>query len=224
METLLSYRLSDLLMFSEQTYLRQIELYNQWLFPFQISAYVYGLLCLPAFVKPLNKLARLVFPVSGLCYALVSYGFLWQYYAGINPLAVYLVGLLVIQGVIFISVGVKMKTPLIQLDTPARRSIGIMLWLIALAVYPAIEGLSGRPLSQFSSFVLSPDTLALSSIALMLMFQLPGWLLLPAALYLLSSVLTLAAMNSWSLLLPLTSLGCFGLACFFNGFIRRRPA
>lgn len=224
METLLSYRLSDLLMFSEQTYLRQIELYNQWLFPLQIVAYVYGLLCLPAFVRHFNRPALLLFPVSGLCYPLVSYGFFWQYYAGINPLADYLALLLVIQGLILVWLGVKMKASLIPVDKHVRLNIGIILWLIALGVYPAIEGLTGRPLSQFSSFVLSPDTLALSSIALMLMFQLPGWLLLPAALYLLSSVLTLAAMNSWWLLLPLTGVGLYALASFLNGFIRRKPA
>ena len=224
METLLSYRLSDLLMFSEQTYLRQIELYNQWLFPLQIAAYVYGLLCLLAFVRPSNNLALLLFLVSGLCYPLVSYGFFWQFYAGINPLADYLALLLIIQGLILIWLGIKNKASLTLVDKLARRNIGILLWLVALFAYPAIEALTGRPLSQVSSFVLSPDTLALSSIALMLMFKLPGWLLLPAALYLLSSVLTLAAMNSWWLLLPLTGVGLYALASFFNGFIRRKPA
>ena len=97
METLISYRLSDLLMFSEQTYLRQIELYNQWLFPLQIVAYIYGLLCLLEFVRPSNNLALLLFLVSGFCYPLVAYGFFWQFYAGINPLADYLGALYLIQ-------------------------------------------------------------------------------------------------------------------------------
>ena len=91
MEELLSYRLADLLLFSESTYLRQFERYNQWLYPGQYIAAIYGLLVL-VFITRFNLfLNRILFMIQGLCWLLMSYGFLWQFYQSINWMVLYFI-------------------------------------------------------------------------------------------------------------------------------------
>ena len=84
MEDLLSYRLSDLVQFSEPTLYRQHQLYNEWLGPLRYLGYLYAAV-FPVIWRAQNLLAvRALVGTTALFWLICIYGYLQQYYEPIN--------------------------------------------------------------------------------------------------------------------------------------------
>jgi hypothetical protein len=203
MEELLSYRLADLLLFSESTYLRQFERYNQWLYPGQYIAAIYGLLVL-VFITRFNLfLNRILFMIQGLCWLLMSYGFLWQFYQSINSMVLYFIPVFIIQGLIFLRLGFKQNLIL------AKGRVlfsGLILWFLALIFNPVLEFSTQRNFSELSCFLLTPDSIAVTSVATMMLFNQKWLWFIPSFSWLVFSLLTYLSMESYSVLIPGMSL------------------
>ncbi|MDH5356187.1 MAG: hypothetical protein OEY09_17230 [Gammaproteobacteria bacterium] len=203
MEELLSYRLADLLLFSESTYLRQFERYNQWLYPGQYIAAIYGLL-VPVFITRFNFLLnRMLFIIQGLCWLLTAYGFLWQFYQSINWIASYFIPVFIIQGLIFLGTGFKQHLVLAKGRTLFS---GLILWSLALILNPVLELATQRNFSELSCFLLTPDLIAVTSVATMMLFNQKWFWFIPSCSWLVFSLLTYLAMESYSALIPGVSL------------------
>ncbi len=202
MQDWLSYRLSDLILFSEQSYLRQFELYNQWLSPLQWLFYLYGVLFIIALFKRQEKNLRILFLVSAVLWMVCSFGYLWQFYVAINWLVEYFIVLIVVQAILIIwlalysSFSHKLKTGKLNYIS------ALLLWTITLIAQPLIEYLSGRGLNQLSVFAGTADSLCYISIAFMLLLRLPSIYFIPVALWLLFSSLTYMAMDDWMGVFP----------------------
>ena len=188
MEDLLSYRLSDLLLFSEQTFYRQHQLYRQWLGPFQYLAYLYGALFLFAWQVQRKRIFCMLISFSVLFWVICIYGYLGQLYAGINSMIRYLIPLLCIQPLLLLW-GQKNR-PVITASRSA-----FILWLVGLLL-PVFELAGGRSTDTLPAYALSPDSLAICSIALMLIFRRSSLFFLPALSWLLFSALTYLAEKS----------------------------
>jgi len=218
MQELLSYRLSDLLLFSEQSYLRQFELYNQWLSPTQGLFYLYGCLALFALLKPERQLVRILFLISALFWLVCAYGFLWQFYVAINWLAGYFIPLFIFQTVLILWVGLISYPAVVQRPQPIIFNLGLLLWFSTLLAQPVIECLSGRSWSQLSVFAITPDSLSFMAVAIMLILRLPAWMFLPAGLWLLFSTLTYVAMDSLTAWFPAFALAIYLMSIFLRPF------
>ncbi len=214
MQEILSYRLSDLLLFSEQTYLRQFELYNHWLSPAQWLFYIYGILFLLSLLNPERYSTRALFLLSAAFWLLCSYGFLWQFYASINWMAEYFIVLFIIQAVLILWAGFISYPSAKQKPHSIYFHLGILLWVSTLFVQPMFEMLTGRSWSQLSAFAVTPDSLSFMAISFMLILRLPTMLFLPAALWLLFSTLTYLAMDSLTALFPAFVLAIYLAAIF----------
>ncbi len=216
MQELLSYRLSDLLLFSEQSYLRQFELYNQWLAPGQWLAFLYGILFLLSLRNPQQSFSLILFAISSLFWLICAYGFLWQFYAAINWMVEYFVVFFIIQGLLILWAG-YISYPRAYKNNPGiSRKSGLLLWLASLFAQPAFEFYSGRTTEQLSVFALTRDSLSFTAIAFMLIFDLSAWFFLPAGLWLLFSTLTYLAMNSMNVIFP-----AFALAVYLLSILAR---
>jgi hypothetical protein len=202
MQDWLSYRLSDLLLFSEQSYLRQFELYNQWLSPWQWLFYLYGVLFLIALFKRQEKNLRILFLISAALWMVCIYGYLWQFYVAINWMAEYFIVLFVIQAILIIWLALygsfSRKPKMGKLNFIS----ALLLWIITLIAQPVIEYLSGHRLNQLSVFAGTADSLCYISIAFMLVLRLPSIYFIPVALWLLFSSLTYMAMDDWMGVFP----------------------
>lgn len=224
MQEWLSYSLSDLLLFSEQTYLRQFELYSQWLFPLQWIFYLYTLLSLFAILSARLLLIRLLFMMVALLWLICAYGYLWQYYAGINWLAQYFIVIFVLQALlIFYFARFKILDTGLQLSG-YRLKLAIILWIFAVTGQPALHYLSDSNGVQLTLFAVTPDSLASISMAFMLVLRLPVYFFIPTVLWLLFSVLTYLAMDSLSILFPLLVLLCYFLLSLSTLMNARRNA
>lgn len=198
MEEILSYRLSDLLLFSEQTYHRQFALFNQWLGPYRYLAYLYVPLFLHVWRRPGSQLTRGLIWLTALYWLICVIGFLNQFYAQINWMVGYLLPVLGIQPILLIWLGTR--SPKASGSYPALLLLGIAL------LQPLLELTSGRSSEALSAYALTPDTLAINSLALMFLLRQATWWFLPTLLWLVFSFLTYLAMGSpmyWPLLLAL---------------------
>lgn len=202
MEELLSYRLSDLLLFSKQSYFRQFELYNHWLSLAKWLAYLYGVLFLFSLINQQRYFSRYLFLISALYWLICCYGFLWQFYASINWMAEYFIVLFIIQALLILWSFFYLQPSSRQKSQPLFFTTGILLWVITLIVQPVVEFVSGRSLSQLSIFALTPDSLSIMSVAFMLILRIPALYFMPAGLWLLFSSLTYLAMGSMEVLFP----------------------
>lgn len=218
MEELLSYRLADFLLFSEQTYLRQFARYNHSIFPAQLFSSLFGLYFLYSIINKKQSQTQLLFRIYSLFWLWTGYGFLWKYYAEINTYAVYFAFLFAAQGILLLLRSLSAVS--IVRFSPQRYQFnsGLILWLLALLVLPIEEILLGRSLSQVSSFALTPDSIAIASMAFFFMLNINAWWLLPAAIWLLISFLTYLAMESLAALLPGIGLIFYVLAISKIGF------
>ncbi len=144
MQEILSYSLSDLLLFSEQSYLRQFELYNNWLSPTQWLVYLYGILFIFSLLNPERYFTRALFLANVPFWLICSYGFLWQFYASINWMAEYFIVLFIIQAMLILWAGL-MKYPSAKLEPHSSFfKLGLLLWVVTLVAQPVTEFLIGR--------------------------------------------------------------------------------
>lgn len=220
MDELLSYRLTDLLLFSEQTYLRQFELFNQWLYPLQYLAYSYGLLFLYILTDSRILFNRSLFTLCSAFWLISAYGYLWKYYSDINWMADYFVGVFILQALLVFWAGLKIK-PSFKYSRNISFFAGILLWIMALLIQPVFEILDGHDLSQVSSFSLTPDSLSITAIGLMLIYRLNAWLFLPTCLWLIFSCLTYLSMDSHSIVFPALALSFYFFSIFQSLFLQK---
>ncbi len=219
MQGILSYRLSDLLLFSEQTYLRQFELYNHWLSPAQWLFYLYGILFLFSLLNPERYFTRIFFLLSAAFWLVCSYGFLGQFYASINWMAEYFMVLFIIQAVLILWVGFIKYPSTKQKQHPIFFKLGLLLWSSTLFLQPVLEMLIGRSWSQLSAFAVTPDSLSCMAIAFILILRLPVMIFLPTALWLLFSTLTYLAMDSLTAFFP-----AFALVIYLGSIFIKPPS
>lgn len=215
MQELLSYRLSDLLLFSEQSYLRQFELYHHWLYPAQWMVYLYGAVLIFSAFRKDHNMTRALLLISAFLWLLCAYGYLWRFYSAINWIAEYFIVAFIVQALLILWAGYLANSPDKKLTSGVSYRLGLMLWVVTLVAQPGFEFYSGRAWNQLSTFAITPDSLSFVAIAFMLILRLPRLLFLPSALWLLFSVLTYLAMESLMVLFP-----AFALSIYLVSFIQ----
>lgn len=177
-----TYRLSDFLLFSPRTYYRLFELYNAEVWPLQFAALALGVVLVALSVRRGAWAARALYVGLAACWLWVAWAFHWQRFASINWAASWYAGAFVIQAALLLG-WAALKGP----SPPAPRRPQVIAWgllLLALAGYPWLGVLLGRPGSQAEVFGLAPDPTALATLGLLLLAprRLPGWLLWPIPL------------------------------------------
>ncbi len=216
MEDLFSYRLTDFLMFSEQTYWRLFSRYNQSIFPLPLLSLAFGLYCLYAFVAFKKIVIKPLLMLIALAWLWIGFRFFGQLYSEINVYAGYLAVLFWLQGLLLLSRSFKTVTYHAWFRHPFERYIGWVLWIMALLMLPLFEILLGKSMNATSSFALTPDSIAIVSIALVLILNIKPWWVLAAALWLMISTLTYWAMGSLLSLPPFITLLIYGWALWLQ--------
>jgi hypothetical protein len=193
-----SYGLRDLLMFSPQTYYRLFELYNAALWPAQLVALAVGLLALPALLRAGDRASRGVLALLALAWLAVAWWFFWQRYARINLAAPYFAGLFLLESALLLRAAWLGSGFAATRTSDVRGRGALVLYLVALCLYPFIGLARGRSATQAEVAGLAPDPTALATLAILLL-QGGGrfWLLAPIpVLWCLASGATLWAMHS----------------------------
>lgn len=197
-----TYRLSDFLLFSPRTYFRLFELYHQALWPWQVPvALGWLLLCVAAWRRaPWAPRAWLL--ALSIAWAWVAWAFHAERYAAINWAADGFAAGFAVQAVLLAAMA---WTPVRPVQPPAA---GPLLLAGALLLLPVLPPVFGHGWTTTEGFGLTPDSTALGTLGVLLMF-VPAY----SKLFALGSVIpltwcvvsgaTLWTMNvPWAPLLP----------------------
>lgn len=163
----LTYRLSDLLMFSPRAYWRLVELYNRDLWPAHALAVVAGALLLWSIARPGPRSARLCAALLALAWLWIAWGFHWQRYAQIHLAAPWFAVAFALQGVMLLGWGLRWGEAA-EVGSPALRAPGWALAAAGVLAYPFVGLLFGRPLVQAEVAGLTPDPTALATSGVLL--------------------------------------------------------
>jgi len=167
----LTYRLSDLLLFSPRTYYRMLERHNQAIWPAQLLALAFGVGILALLRRPGVRQGRIVAGILGLLWACVAWAFLWQRYATINWAARGLAGLFAIEALLFRWAGIFRRDLRFSLRRDPADALGLTLFVAALAIYPWLAPLTGRSWQQAELFGVFPDPTVLGTLGLLLLAE-----------------------------------------------------
>jgi hypothetical protein len=169
----LSYRPSDLLMFSPRIYWRLFESLNQALWPAHLAMGITALAGWGWWAHGARTRAdiavRAAAALLALCWGVVGWDFLWQLYAPINWAASAFAAAFALQALGLFGLaaagGMQLRAP----GSRRRAGMGLMLW--ALCLHPLLAWAAGRPWQQAELFGLAPDPTAIGTLGLLLLLQ-----------------------------------------------------
>lgn len=203
METLASYSLSDLLLFSDRVYGRMFLLHNEAWWPLQIVTLLAGLVVLWAIARPARVTVRIAYGLLAIVWAFVAWAFFWERYATINWAAPYLTPAFLLQAVLlagFAVFGVPRRSV-----GPAIRAVALLAGAVALVGYPMITGFGPQSWRGAEVFGLAPDPTVVLTIALLAVTSgaISRLALLIPVLWIVATGLTLWTLEAdWALLAP----------------------
>ncbi|MGI8725319.1 MAG: DUF6064 family protein [Methyloceanibacter sp.] len=202
-----TYRLSDFLLFSPETYYRLFALYNAAIWPAQIAAVAVGFAILALLVWRPRWAGSAIVLLLAVCWAWVASGYFAARYATINWAASYFASAFVLEAILLILSG----TVFGRLSfSEARRSLwttaGVTLFAFALLLQPLIGPLAGREWAGLELFGVAPDPTVLATLGVLLAADRLRWELL-VMLWCVVTGATLWAMSPPdALLIPIAAL------------------
>jgi len=199
MEDWLTYRLSDLLLFSPRTYYRLFELHNRTWWPAHL-AMLGAALCILVLARrrtPWSVSASTVL-LSG-CWLFVGWAFHVDRYATINWAARYFGIAFVLQAALMLWYSIWQRRRVQRPPShPSLDKAALGLTLFALFLHPVIGLVVGREWTQIETFGITPDPTAIATLGILPLLSLPvpRRLLLIPVLWCAISGATLWAMGS----------------------------
>lgn len=164
-----TYRLSDFLLFSPQTYYRLLELYNAAIWPLQILALACGgAIAVLLWRRPAWR-DRAVSVILAVCWLWVAWAFHLQRYATINWAAVYFAWGFFIEAALLVWIGVIRNRLVFTKQTLLLSGSGVGMFLFALVIEPLLAPLAGRPWTQAEFFGVAPDPTAIATLGMVLL-------------------------------------------------------
>lgn len=224
-----SYRLSDFLLFSQDTYFRLFELYNQGYWPLHLVAVALGAIVLYTLRSRRHAYGvRITSGLLAVVWAWVGWAFFLNRYATINIAAPYFAALFGLEAVLLLLIGTIGGTlHVVRTETvggklrPLRSQVGLALLAYAVFLHPLAGLLAGRTWRQLSVFGMGPDPTAIATLGILLFVAGPfRWLLLiPGVLWCLIGTLTAYSMNSIEAVPPVIAVAAVLLSI---GSMRKR--
>lgn len=195
-----TYSPGDFLLFSQETYFRLFELYNQSWWPLHVAAFALGLSLFYLFGRGGARQLRWAAAGLALAWGWTGWAFHLERYATINLAAPYFAILFFIEAALLAGLGAAgaARGWLRKGDMPR---IGALMVGYALVVHPFVGFAAGRTFSQLSVFAMTPDPTAIGTLGLLLFVR--GWvrwvLLVPALLWCAVAALTSFGLgqNDW---------------------------
>ncbi|KPJ93261.1 MAG: hypothetical protein AMJ53_07690 [Gammaproteobacteria bacterium SG8_11] len=212
-----TYRPSDFLLFSPQTYYRLFELYNIDIWPMQVVSLALCTAIITLAVRNPAWQGRAISAILASCWLWVAAAYLLQHYSTINWAARYFAIGFTIEAILLIWYGIIRDRLLFRSVEPACQRAGIGVFLFALVFQPFIAPLVGREWIQAEIFGVAPDPTVTATLGLLLLADnKPHWLLMiiPFIWCTISGV-TLWTMKSPDFFItPLAALLVLGLAAW----------
>lgn len=207
-----TYSLSDLLMFSSSTYFRLFELHNLALWPAQWFALGAGIALLLCLLHGGERAGRLAALLLALAWIAVGWSYFAGQYATINTAAPYYAIAFALQAVLLLWLASRRAAPRLTppVGTLAKLALGIAL--LALAAFPLLAPLGGRPWTQAELFGLAPDPTVAFTFGALLLWRAawPFWIV-PLLWSAVTGATLMELRSSQAWVLPLMGLAAVGI-------------
>lgn len=194
MGDLISYQLSDFILFSQAVYYRQFEIYNLNIWPLQIVAILFSLVITYTLWKNPVWAGRLVSTVLIASWLWVAFAFLYQRFYQIHIVADWYALGFVLQAGLITWYGVFKNQFTLFVRSQFRIKIATSLLFVTFILYPFVAFITGRSWMQFEMFALAPDPTVLSTLAILLFYKARVVLYVIPIIWMLLSTMTLLAM------------------------------
>jgi hypothetical protein len=219
-----SYELSDLILFSSQTYYRLIELYNTAIWPLQLLTFVSGIaLLLLVWRRPAwhGKAIGLILCLSWLW---VAWAFHWQRFANIHWVASYFALVFIIQALLFVWVGAIKNGLIVDPINTKIHLTGVGLLAFSIFIQPFTMMVTGHKWQQAELFGVVPDPTVVASIGVLLLTNITKhwWLMIIPVMWCATSAATLWVLESVNALVMLIA-GLAAISAFLvSSFDRQK--
>jgi hypothetical protein len=171
MEDWLTYRLSDLLLFSPRTYYRLFALYNRDLWPVHLLSFGAGVGSLLLLRRRSGRHATFVIVLLSAVWIWVAWAFHLERYATINWAARYFAVAFVLQAALMLWLMLWHGAHARGMTHPRGRSAAdvaaLGVTLFALFIQPLIGPLVGREWTQLETFGAAPDPTAVATLGML---------------------------------------------------------
>lgn len=163
-----TYRLSDFLMFSPETYFRLFEIYHRSIRPLQLVAMLAGIVILFCLLRQPAWSGRAVALILTAAWLWVGWAFQLEHYATIHLAAKWFAVLFAAGAIAIFWSGVIRDHLQLARITDRRQWPGGILFLFAFLAYPPVVVLAGRSWVEAELFALTPDATAIGTMGLLL--------------------------------------------------------
>jgi len=161
-----TYRLSDLLPFSPQTYYRLLELYNREIWPLQVLALVLG--AAAAVLVFRRRQERAVSAILAASWMWVAWAYHLHRYATISWAATWFGAAFAVQAALLIWKGVIRGRLIYWAKKSLRKRVGFILLVFALLIQPLTGRLAGASWAQVELFGIAPDPTVIATLGVLL--------------------------------------------------------
>ena len=166
-----TYGLSDLQLFSAQTYYRLFALYNQDIWPLQLPALAGGAMIAVLLFRKSGRQGRAISVILAASWLWVSLAFHLQHYASIHWAAPAFAVIFAGEAGLFIWIGVVRDRLVFRSAGPVLRRAAIGFFLYALVLQPVLAPLSGRQWLQAELFGVAPDPTAIATLGVLMLAE-----------------------------------------------------
>lgn len=174
MEDWLTYRLSDLILFSPRTYYRMFELYHQDAWPAQLAAVALVVVIFALLRRGEAWCGPAIAGLLSACWVWVAFAFHVGRYATINPAGRYFAAAFVVQALLLFATGVVRKRLTFPRWGEGATRFAPGLFLLAIALPPLAGRAAGRTWGQVELVGLTPGATAVATIAVLLLSSPPA--------------------------------------------------
>lgn len=220
-----TYRLSDFLLFSPDTYFRLIELCHRAVWPLQLLTALAGIVILVLAARGRTVLhGRIIALLLAAVWLWVAWDFLLHRYATINWASRWFAASFALEALLLVAFGVVGTRLTRGAITPNSQRIGLAIFVFALFLHPFVGVLVGRQWMQVELFGITPDCTALATLGIIHFLAQKRRLVLliiPLSWCAVSGA-TLRAMQAPDALLLPATVGVMLLASLYAWWVRRR--
>jgi hypothetical protein len=163
-----TYRLSDILPFSQQTYFRLFELLNAAIWPAQLLAAAIGVALIALLTFPTVWSGRGIALLLAAAWSFVAWAYLGTRYAALNWAASYFAWAFATQAVLLVASGALAGRLTFSGPRPHGARVGVAAVLFALLIQPLIGPGLGRAWSGVELFGVAPDPTVLATLGVLL--------------------------------------------------------
>ena len=199
-----TYRLSDFLLFSPETYYRLIGQYLRDVWPARMLWVVAGIGVTVALARRKSVPGRPIIAVTAAAWLWVALAFHLQRYAAINWAATWFAAAFALEAMLLCWSGVV--RPGLRPDRASRlgRRVGLGLLVYAVVGQPLVDRLARGSWAGAGGFGLTPEPTAIATLGILLLATGPRWLVFPIPLLWClvggATLLALQAPDAWLIL------------------------